>query len=268
MKELFMRSHLRSTLGIFLLGLSLLTINAHAALEKVKKSERVLVVVSELDSGGMPELTALYTALEDLTRFSTEGILGASYQEIYYLTNAGASLSEFKDKIHELADDEKVKAIDVIMSLHGTTEKLLFDDGLWRMSTIAENFHPVTTVQDRVKKILRKKKMRMLYNLSCFGSSHRDDFISMGFDVVNGSMDVNANSAVEYAPALVAWAGRIGFKDSFSASNNDVALAMNDAPIRLAGQLANNALKKTNSKKLFSAKSNGSVNLKIDEIMY
>ncbi len=263
-----MKLGLKKVLTSVVLGSLLVMSQAEAAIERVRKSERVLVVVSELDSAGLPELRDLYRSLEDLTLYMTEGILGGSYKEIYYLTDAEATFAEFQEKVHALADDASVKAIDVIMSLHGAPDKLLFDDGAWKTPKMEEKFHPVATAQERVKKILRKKKMRMLYNLSCFGASHRDEFISMGFDVVNGSVDVNANSAVEFAPAMSLWALGTGFKDSFNGSNNDVALALNDGPIRIAGQLANNSLKTTNSKKLFTAKSTGSVNLKIDEIKY
>ena len=52
----------------------------------------------------------------------------------------------------------------------------------------------------------------------------------------------------------------VGFKDSFNASNNDLALGVADAPIIFAGQMAGNALRQTNSKKLFS----GSTGMKIN----
>ncbi|GAB4019539.1 MAG: hypothetical protein Fur0010_21570 [Bdellovibrio sp.] len=83
--------------------------------------------------------------------------------------------------------------------------------------------------------------------------------MDIGFKTVNGSIGVNANSEVEFAPALIAWRSGVQFKDSFIVSNNNTALIAADSPIKMTGELMNNALKETNSRKVFS----GDFNIKI-----
>lgn len=229
----------------------------------VAKESRVLVVVSELDSRGARELEPLYAALEHLTQFMVHGLLGDKYQRIEVLANRDATFANFKSTLRDIALEPEVQAIDVILSLHGNPGELAFDDQTWDTGTMETRFLMAPTIRDRFIVQRMKKKLRMLYNLSCFGSSHRQNFINMGFDVVNGSINVNANSEVEYAPALLAWKVGVGFKDSFIASNNDAALLAADAPIRAIGTLQNNSLKNTNSRKVFSAASGASVNLTI-----
>jgi hypothetical protein len=239
--------------GLLVLGI---TQNAQAA---VGRHNRALVVVSELDTHGSRELRPLYASLEQLTQFSVAGLLRNDYRQIETLANRDATFANFKRTLKELALDSNIHAIDVILSLHGSPGELVFEDQTWSTATMERRFLMAVTRAEQAEMIVLKKKLRMMYNLSCFGSSHRQNFINMGFDMVNGSINVNANSEVEFVPALLAWKTGIGFRDSFAASNNDAALFAADEPIRLMGRLQNNSLKSTNSKKLFSGTFNNKI---------
>lgn len=232
-----------------LLASSLFAASAQAA---VSTNQRVLVVVSELDTHGIRELQPLYSAIEHLTRVSTQAILGNSYREIQFLNGSDATFARYKSTLRTLAQRDDIKAIDVIFSLHGSPGSVHFEDGSWKVDTMKTRFLMAVTPAEQAIVNKTKRKLRMIYNLSCFGSSHRSAFLAMGFDVVNGSIGVNANSEVEYVPALTLWSTGMGFKDSFNATNNDLALAAADGPLVFAGNMANNFLKKVNSKKLFS----------------
>ncbi|MGE3609573.1 MAG: hypothetical protein AB7I27_08305 [Bacteriovoracaceae bacterium] len=249
-----------TTTTLALITVATLAFPFKSAKAAVTKNERVLVVVSELDSRGMQELRPLYQALEQLTQFTVQGILGNSYSRIEVVANRDATYAEFKRALKEIAREPGIRAIDVILSLHGLPGRLSFDDMTWNTSEMENRFYIGNTPQDRVDRILLRRKLRMMYNLSCYGSSHRENFIGMGFKAVNGSIGVNANSEVEFVPALTAWAAGAGFKDAFNGSNSPLFIAAADAPVRLAGQLANNALKETNSMKVFS----GDVSMKIN----
>jgi len=230
------------------------------AIASVSVRNRVLVVVAELDSRGAPELSALYSALEELTQVTVQGVLGDKYDRIDILTGGRATFPEFKRVVKEFSRDPNVLAIDVIMSVHGAPGKLAFQDLTWKTTDMEAAMLSVSSRQDTIDKMRMKKKLRMIYNTSCFGASHRQNFLNMGFKVANGSIGVNANSEVEFVPALMAWRSGIGFKDSFNASNNDFALALADGPLQIAGRAAGNSLAKVNSRKLFS----GAVTMKIN----
>lgn len=250
---------MKKLMNLALLCAAAVVIPMEAAKAAVTKNERVLLVVSELDSRGMQELRPFYQALEQLTQFTVQGILGDSYDRIEVIANRNATYAEFKQTLKEIARDPETRAIDVIMSLHGLPGRLAFDDMTWDTSEMENRFYIGTSTQDRVDRILLRRKLRMMYNLSCFGASHRGNFIGMGFKAVNGSVGVNANSEVEFVPAMLAWKAGMGFRSAFNGTNHPALIAAADAPIIASGQLFNNALKKTNSTKVFS----GDVEIKI-----
>jgi hypothetical protein len=224
--------------SLLILGFSLM---AHS---RVTKEERVLVVISELDSGGFPELQPLYTILEHLTGFSVVGSMSSEYEEIEVLTNEEATFERFRSVIHKYGNQKGVKAIDVILSLHGLKKRLSWADRRLNVSDMEAIFLKTATDQE-------KKKLRFMYNLSCYGKTHNQAFVNMGFDVATGSKAINANSEFEFLPFLAHWKLGHGFKNSFASSNGPIALRMADAPVRWIGRQANNSLKYTDSKKIF-----------------
>ncbi len=213
--------------------------------------ERALVVISEIDTGGIPQFKKLYQVLERLTEKTVLDLLHGSYAQIEILNNEEATVPYFKETIKNLVLQEQIKAIDVIVSVHGNPNSLLFKDREWKMAEIEAYFLSAQDDQDKDFVIQMKKKLRMLYNLSCFGTTHNRSFVSMGFDASTGSINVNANSEVEFVPVLLNWRKGIGFKNSFKSSNNSVALKIADGPVRTLGKIQNNSLRYTNSKKEF-----------------
>ena len=133
----------------------------------------------------------------------------------------------------------------MIFSLHGATNKVYFREGGVEMSSLLTQMTSPSASMSAAQITTMKRKLRMIYNLSCFGQSHNNEFRSMGFDVSVGSVGVNANSEVEYASVLTQWSFNWKFIDTFNATNNDVALAITDQPVRAAGIPAN-------SKKMFA----------------
>ncbi len=223
----------------------LLTLTSNQAQARIDKQDRVLVVVSELQTHGPQNLRGLYRAIEDLTQVSTSVILGDDYRQVHMLKGANATVANFKSRLQTLSKDPSVKAIDVIFSLHGATNKVYFREGGVEMSSLLNQMTSTSASMTAAQITTMKRKLRMMYNLSCFGQSHNNEFRSMGFDVSVGSVGVNANSEAEYASVLTQWSFNWKFIDTFNATNNDVALAIADQPVRLAGIPAN-------SKKMFA----------------
>lgn len=227
---------------------ALTAIITSTAQARIDKEDRVLLVVSELQTHGPQNLRGLYRVIEDLTNGSTSAVLGDDYRTIAHLRRANATVANFVSRLQNMSKDPSVKAIDVIFSLHGADNKVYFHEGGIRMSDLAARLTTPSANMTAAQILTMKKKLRMVYNLSCFGKSHNNEFISMGFDVSVGSRGVNANSEAEFVPALTAWSFGWKFIDGFNATNNDVALAAADTPVRMVGIPAD-------SKKFFSGAS-------------
>jgi hypothetical protein len=241
-------------------ALALSTMGSAFAAETISKEDRILVVLSELDSTGAPELEQLYRALEDLTGHFVGALLQDKYKKIITLKNGNATLANFKQTIYREAIKTDVKAIDVIMSVHGAPTKLALSEGTYTKEEMRDEMMRVNGKKEMVNKIFVKKKLRVLYNLACYGGRNMQIMKDMGFAAVNGARGVNANSEVELVPALTAWANGLSFKNSFAASNNPIALFASDAVLRETGRIAKNMLKDVDSEKLFDGEFNKTIN--------
>jgi hypothetical protein len=221
--------------------------NAKAA---VNAGQRALVVVSELEEGSMRELAPLYSALEAITVTVPKAVLSSRYAQTKILSNQSATLSNLKDTLYKLAATPSIKAIDVIINLHGLDEELFFYNGGWRMSEIQEELLNPDAPYTEATKIAMKRKLRMLYSTACYGASHNNNWNAIGFDVSAGAVGVNANAEFEYGGVIGSWSGAAPFSTGFQLSNTDAALAVSDTPVRIAGELGNNSLRHVNSKKI------------------
>lgn len=230
------------------------TMNAQA---RVDKQDRVLVVVSELQEHGPQNLRNLYAMIENLTSDTTSVILGDDYRRIHYLKRSQATVANFKNLLQSLSKDNTIKAIDLIFSLHGSDERVSFREGSVSMSSLVTQMTTASASMTTAQIANMKRKLRVVYNLSCFGRSHNDNFIEMGFDVSVGSRGINANSEVEYPSVLGAWQFGSQFSDAFKLTNTDVAIAASDAPVRLVGIAAD-------SKKFIRGQ--GSMNINSDPL--
>lgn len=232
--------------------------SAEQADAAVPKARRVLVVVSELDSGSAPELRGLYQTLERLTETTTQGILGSEYSAVHYLKNGRATPAAMGNLLRSLSRNANILAIDTILSVHGSPGVLHFADGAHNMAAVERAIVPAGMSESERSTL--KRKLRVMYNLSCYGRSHNRTFFDLGYDIVAGSNRINANSEVEFVPVLTNLRFGGKFVDGFAPSNTAPALTLADGPIRAVGQLSGNSLADTDSKKFFT----GFSSVKID----
>jgi hypothetical protein len=79
----------------------------------------------------------------------------------------------------------------------------------------------------------------------------------MGFDTSIGSKKVNANSEVEYPSFLGLWKVNGTVDVALLPTNNPVAIAAHDSPIRFAGQMSGNSmLQQVDSQKVIAGNKN------------
>ncbi len=243
-----------ATMAVFTMALLGGSLGAEA---RINKADRVLVVVSELQAHGPANLRDLYRATEEATIQGVETILRDDYNAIYNIRREQATLNNFASTLRSISKSSSVKAIDVIFSLHGSTNAVAFREGTVTMADLKNRLLLETAAFPKAFVNRMKSKLRVMYNLSCFGKSHNNDFLPVGFDVSVGSVGINANAAAEFPSVLGLWSVGWEFQDAFGPTNNDVVLAASDSPARLIGINAN-------SKKEFLG--NGSIKIDSDPL--
>lgn len=222
--------------ALLLLCLSLSALSGHAG---VSKNQRRLLIVSELTKYGVGKYKWLYQFLDANTVSMAQAMVGNKYRSVSVLSGSQASADNFVHRLKTLTHSSQVKALDVIVSLHGMSNKLYFRDG------------EVTTqaLRDEIKSripLSKRRKFRLMYNLACYGSTHNNEFRSAGFRGSLGSKLVNTASGSEYPVFLSRWGMGHRVKSILMQTNNDPAMFVSDNAAKLMG------FSNPNSKKVFS----------------
>lgn len=210
---------------------------------------RGLLIVSELDQRGVKELASLYKTLEKLTWSipSKMPLLEEIYRQQELLTGKGASIEGSQEFLIQMLRDPHNDQVDMILGIHGLPDKLAFSDGAIAVSQW------VVGLKDKLLssgESVLLNKLGLLYNLSCYGASHINSFLDLGFQVVVGSRSVNANAELEYPWVLQMLATGSSVETAFTQPNSRGWLKLADGPIRWLGRKQNSFLKDTDSYKI------------------
>lgn len=227
-----------------------------STIEKAKVG-RALLVISELDQRGVKELRPIYKTLESLawsipTQMPT---LSSVYTHFKLVRDQRATIEGSQKALVSLLENPTVSHVDVVLGVHGLINKIYFIDGPIEAEQWVEGVKSKLS-GDPSSQLKALSKLGLLYNLSCYGSSHSKAFLNLGFQVVVGSRSVNANAELEY-PWVFHWLS-LGYsiKSAFAQPNSREWLYIADAPLRWLGQQQNSFLQETNSFKVIKGKKN------------
>lgn len=199
----------------------------------VSKNDRVLLFVNEVSTGGDPDLEWLYKGIESIAEPIVDAQLTSMYRKVIKLEGSQATEKNFIQKFSELGADATVKAIDVIIILHGSTEKLWFYNSAKA---------PVARLKYDLSCLNVRGKARLFYSTACYGATHADDLVAAGFDCASGALGVNANSAVEFP--VVVDALQDGRTHKQGIEDGSVGLEAQDAIAKAVGFETANSVKK------------------------
>jgi hypothetical protein len=191
----------------------------------VAKANRVLVQVITLKHGFTGSDESLYNFIEQFSQEVTNNVLGDDYQRIHVLHNTNATLANFIAKLTELGNRASVKAIDVMINTHGSTNKIWF----------FESPEPDGVPENEVRNALLaldpnvRAKLRAFFSTACMGETVSNKMISGGFKVAMGSMGIYADSETSLFPMLDTWSQGKTFKMSIDAANNVLNVASDEA---------------------------------------
>ena len=163
----------------------------------VVRSQRALVVVNNTVAGGAADLRDLYRFIEAAGDAVAVALCGPHYAQRRSLNGSDATLAALLSNLRTLAARPEIDAIDLILNMHGSPGKMYFHG--------APGVH-VDQVRQQMQAVPGlARKLRLLYNTSCYGATHANAMRQAGFDTCIGANHVVANSATEYPAFLAAW---------------------------------------------------------------
>jgi hypothetical protein len=204
------------------LSVIILILNLKVNKMSVTKDERAIVVISELTSRP-PEKARLYNFIEISGRSLCESILKDDYVDYVTLYDDSATKANLIQTLQAIGAKVTIKAIDLIIMLHGSSGSLGFYGVNGTTATLASEIAALNL----------KNKLRLVYSTACYGSSHNADFLKAGFSTSIGARKVNANAEVELPPLLQLWARGYSIKDALSVGENPLTRQAADTAARL-----------------------------------
>lgn len=184
----------------------------------ITASERALIAFVNMYTGDRGFIKDKIYFAETLTATRAVQTFASHYGYIRYLTAREAKLGSFYVEIAKLEADPTVRAIDVVIYVHGKPRFLnVVNEGLGLLQAQTRDV-PVDSIVDRVR-ALRPKKLRALYSDACYGSKHLEDWKRAGFRVAAGSRGVDTNHECDLILFLRAWTQGADFARAIDAAN-------------------------------------------------
>ena len=165
------------------------------------REKRILVVANCLAEHGDSRFRRLYEFIElagvDLAR----RFLGAHYREVSALRDKEVTWPAFLERLQKITNRQGIEAVDLFFQLHGERGRVRFFD---RWVTAVE-------LGREIRKVAAPGRLRLVYNLCCYGDSHSAAFLNAGFKTAIGALKVNTSAAVEYPLFCRLWPGTGSF---------------------------------------------------------
>lgn len=175
----------------------------------VPRESRDAVLVVELAEHAIPKYRWFYRLVEAFAVQTTYWKLRGVYHNVHVVAGNRATLLDLTATLNTLNDRPNVKAIDMLVQLHGMPNRIVFYEGAYAMKDVRARFlHEKST-----------SKLRALYSGACYGDSHAKDWLGAGFDVASGSLEVNTNGAYDYPTFLGAWRRGYSFSEAQTRGN-------------------------------------------------
>ncbi len=195
----------------------------------INRNQRVLLVVNQLTQGVSENDRWLYRFIENSGQGTVRGILADDYRELVTLSDQSATKERFLNALQTLGAQPTVRAIDVILMLHGTTNHLFFHNGVYQTAVLAAEIAALSL----------SAKLRLAYSTACYGASHTDDLVRAGFTTAIGAVGVNANAAAEFPVLLQLWSVGWQIKDALAAGESPLTRFPADEAARIYARTNN-----------------------------
>lgn len=186
----------------------------------VKKNNRELVQIIYLSGNLIGGERLLYDFIEIGSGEMVRSKLEDDYKMYHLIHSNNATLPKLVEKLTAAGSSSTTTAVDLVVCLHGTTDKL----GFYKNDPSNKNTELLSN--DIIKAALLgipaniRKKFRMVFSTACFGQTHLRMWNDIGFDCASGSLGIYADSEVSLLPFLNSWEHEKTFAESVKASND------------------------------------------------
>lgn len=203
----------------------------------VSKHQRILIVVNSLAKYSTGYWKHIYSFAEQSGVAVAQNVLGDDYKKIVVLQSKNATAAKFLKALASAAKASGIKAVDVFMQLHGSTNTFHFHEGAVSASSL----------RDQILALKLPKRLRLFYSTCCYGDSqNHKEMLQAGFKTTIGSKRINTTGATEYPSFCSLWQFGNKVADIMPIADNPATRAVQDAAARLlSAHLAD-----TNSKKV------------------
>lgn len=192
-----------------------------AKAEYVDRSERALISVINVNTKNQSAIKNTWYSIENIgAKSSIRSKAGLHYGKMRFFFGRQATLNNLVEQIREYDTDPSIKAIDVIIYIHGEPGQLRF---VQDPNGKREKFSKYLSMADVTApiKAIGSTKLRALYSDSCYGSTHIQDWLATGFKVVSGSTAVDANQSRDLGIFLRNWTRHETFEYSINQANRE-----------------------------------------------
>lgn len=164
----------------------------------VYRENRVLFIVNCLAEHGDSRFRRLYRFIEKAGVGVAGHYLSSYYRSLAVLKDHEATSAAFLSHLSNIAADQRTRALDLFLQLHGLDGRVRFFDQWIELSRLSQN----------IRQSVSSESLRLVYNTSCYGDSHSGHLLKAGFKVSIGSLKINANAATEYPLFCRLWSAK------------------------------------------------------------
>lgn len=182
-------------------------------MDPVQADGRVLVQLITLPPG-RPAERSLYRAIEWGADWWARVLLRGAYRQRMLLRGEAATVSTMVDALVQATAQPDVRAVDLSIHPHGTTERLVLADGLVDVGDIARQ------VRAAVAEVQRHR-LRAVFSTACYGASHLDAWLQAGFVVATGARGIYADGATSVPVMFRTWAAGRSAEQCVTSCNDD-----------------------------------------------
>jgi hypothetical protein len=204
------------------------------------RERRALLIVNCLAEHGDSRFRWLYGYIESAGVVVARRLLGRHYRTIVALQAEAATRVEFLSCLQNMSSDRANDAVDLFFQVHGKPGLARFFDQWAATSRLAED----------IRIPAARGRLRLVYNLSCYGDSHSADFLKAGFRVSVGSRLVNASAGTEYPLFCRLWSGRGPGRKTGMPISEVLSRADRLLPRRIQDRVASRYFSDVDSKKI------------------